>query len=330
MNTAVTSDNAGRGRLLALQTEQLEPGPAAWLADRCELVECAHTDTARLNELLPRAAALIVRTYTQVNTALLDRAPGLKVVARAGVALENIDLGACEARGIRVVHTPGANTRAVVEFVTAFMLDALRPRPCLTQAVPDARWHELRKEHTAKRQLSDLTLGLWGFGRIGSAMARVASALEMRCLYNDLLDIPPARRAGAKPVEPGTLVRESDILSIHVDYRPANRRLVNAKTLSELRSDAVFINTSRGLVVDPAALAQAMRSRHRAVACIDVHDPTEPITPDYPLLGLPNVRLTPHLASGTETAKTNMSWVVRDVWRVLCGEAPEFPASLPS
>jgi len=313
-------------RPVVIQTEQLEPSPAAWLAERCELVVCPYTETERLNGLLGRAEGLIVRTYTKVNRELLAKAPNLKVVARAGVALENIDLGACRERGVQVVHTPGANTRAVVELVTAFMLDALRPRPSLTGPVPAQRWHELRNQMTAPKQLSDLTLGIWGFGRIGSAMARVGAALDMRVIYNDLIEIPERARSGARPVPVPELLAGSDILTVHVDFRPGNRMLVNAEACRQMKPEVVFINTSRGLVVDPGAVASFMRGHPKAQAIIDVHDPDEPIGPRYPLLGIANVRLTPHIASGTETAKTNMSWVVRDVWRILSGEAPEFPA----
>jgi phosphoglycerate dehydrogenase-like enzyme len=313
-------------RPLVVQTEQLEPGPASWLAERCDLVVCPYTETERLHALLGRARGLIVRTYTRVDRGLLARAPELKVVARAGVALENIDLAGCRERGVRVVHTPGANTRAVVELVTAFMLDALRPRKFLSGPVAAPAWHEMRNQLTAPRQLSDLTLGIWGFGRIGSAMARVGAALDMRVIYNDLLEIPEGVRSGARSVPVDELLAEADILTVHVDFRARNRMLVDAEACRRMKPDVVFINTSRGLVVDPAAVAGFMRAHPAARAIVDVHDPDEPIGPGYPLLGIPNIRLTPHIASGTETAKTNMSWVVRDVWRVLSGEEPEFPA----
>ncbi len=313
-------------RPVVVQTEELEPEPAAWLAERCEYIVCPYTDTARLREALARADGLIVRTYTKVTAAFLDQAPRLKVVGRAGVALENIDVPECRRRGIEVVHTPGANTRAVVEYATALMLDALRPRFFLTRAVPSEEWHRVRNQYTVPKQLSDLTLGLWGFGRIGSAMARVGAALGMRVLYNDLLEIPSARRSGAEPVPPERLLADSDIVSIHVDSRPGNRHLVNRAAFARMKDDVVFLNTSRGFVVDPAAVAEFLRSHPKASAWIDVHDPTEPIGPDYPSLGLPNVHIAPHLASGTVTAKTNMSWVVRDIWRVLSGEKPENPA----
>jgi phosphoglycerate dehydrogenase-like enzyme len=315
-------------KALVIQTEELEPGPATWLAERCEYVTCPYTDAPRLKDLLARANGLIVRTYTRVNAALLDQAPRLKVVGRAGVALENIDVPECRRRGIEVVHTPGANTRAVVEYATALILDALRPRFFLQGAVPADEWHRLRNQYTVPKQLSDLTLGLWGFGRIGSAMARVGAAFDMRVLFNDLLEIPREQRFDARHVSTGQLLAQSDIVSIHVDFRPGNKHLVNAAAFAKMKPDVVFINTSRGFVVDPAAVASFFRAYPAASAWLDVHDPTEPIGPDYPSLGLPNVHIAPHLASGTVTAKTNMSWVVKDVWRVLSGERPECPAPI--
>lgn len=313
-------------RPLVIQTEDLDPEPAAWLAERCEYVVCPFDEGPRFGELLGRAEGLVVRTYTQVNRALLARAPRLRVVGRAGVALENIDIAACRERGVEVVHTPSANTRAVVEFVSAVIADATRPRKYLEGAVEPAEWHALRRELIGERELNEMVLGVWGFGKIGSAVARVAAAMEMRAVYNDLLEVPREGRHGAEPVSVERLLGESDILSVHVDYRAQNRHLVNAAALAKCKKDVLFINTSRGFVVDPAALAAFLRANPRARAMIDVHDPMEPIPEGYPLLGVPGARLTPHLASGTARAKRNMSWVVRDVWRVLNGEKPEFAA----
>ncbi|MBX3377643.1 MAG: hypothetical protein KF678_11650 [Phycisphaeraceae bacterium] len=310
---------------LIIQTEDLDPLPAAWLRERADLIHCSHTDLPRFHDLLARAEGLIVRTYTRVNDELLSRAPHLKVVARAGVGLDNIDIPACRARGVEVVHTPGANTRAVVEFVAALLLDALRPRLFIDRPLPLQDWNRLRKELNAPRQLCDLTIGIYGFGRIGREIARLAAALNMRALYTDLLDIPEPARAGATPVPPDRLLRESDIVTVHVDERPSNRHLLNAAAFALLKPDAVFINTSRGFVVDHAALAGFLKANPGAQAMLDVHDP-EPVEATNPLLGLPNAHLSPHIASATDHAKREMSWVVRDVWRVLSGQPPEFPA----
>lgn len=312
-------------RPLVIQTEDLDAGPAAWLRERAELVVCP-ADDPRFPDLLDRAGGMVVRTYTRVDGALLGGAANLRVVGRAGVGLENIDVPACRAKGVEVVHTPGANTRAVVEFVAALLCDALRPRVSVEGPVEPARWHAIRREVVGARQFDELTLGIWGLGRIGSGVARLGAALDMRVIYHDLLEIPPAGRHGAEPVPVDRLLAESDVLTVHVDGRERNRGLVGAGVLARAKKNLLFINTSRGFVVDAAALAAFLRANPRAAAMIDVHDPFEPIPPGYPLLGVPNARLTPHLASGTAAAKRNMSWVVRDVWRVLSGERPEFPA----
>lgn len=309
---------------LALISEDLDAECVAWLAERCEVEKVPASDPG-FPELLARAEALIIRTYTSVTPDFLDRAPNLRVIGRAGVALENVDVPACRQRGIRVVHTPGSNTRAVVEYVTAAILDALRPRLYLdTPPTPD-EWHEIRRTRVARRELNEMTLALWGFGRIGSAMARVGAAMDMRVLYHDIRDVPPEQRHAATPVGLDTLLAEADVLSIHVDYRAANTGILNADALARTKPDALIVNSSRGFVVDAPALAAHLRDTPGATAVLDVHDPHEPIPADYPLLGLPNARLAPHLASGTAKAKRDMSWVVRDVWRVLQGEEPHHP-----
>jgi phosphoglycerate dehydrogenase-like enzyme len=312
-------------RPLVIQTEHLDPAAAAWIAQRCELVRCS-SDDAGFHDLLPRADGLLIRTYTNVNGDMLARAPRLRVVARAGVGLDNVDVGACVARGVVVVSTPGANTRAVVELVAAYMLDALRPRVYLASSLDKEAWNRTRKDLIAPRQLGDLTLGIIGFGRVGSGLARVGAAMDMRVLYNDLIDIPESRRSGATPVGFDRILQEADVLSIHVDGRAENRHLVNAAALDTCKPSVVLVNTSRGFVVDPHALAAFLKLHAGAAAILDVHDP-EPFGPDYPLLGLPNVRLTPHIGAATTTAHANMSWVVKDLWRVLSGEKPEHPAT---
>ena len=312
-------------RHLVIQTEDLDAEAAAWLGERCEVVRCA-PDQHGFEELLGRAGGLVIRTYTRVNAAMLAKAPKLRVVGRAGVGLENVDVAACRARGVEVVHTPGANTRAVVEFVTALMLDALRPRMQLIRPLEGEHWHQIRREFVARRELSELTLGVYGLGRIGAQVARVGRALEMRVIYCDLREIAAGERQGAEPVTRERLLEESDVLSVHVDGRAGNAGLLGAEAFARMRGNVTFVNTSRGFVVDAGALAAFLREHPAAQALIDVHDPQEPFGAAYPLLNLPNARLYPHLASGTAAAKRNMSWVVRDVWRVLEGERPEFPA----
>lgn len=315
------SDDRPPARQLVIQTEDLAPEASAWLGERCEIVRCA-TDDLQAKDLLQNANALVVRTYTQVNAALLERCPKLKVVGRAGVGLDNIDLDACKAHGVRVVHTPGANTQAVVEFVTAMLCDGLRPRCFLDapmQSLDD--WQSLRKELVAHRQIGDLTLGVIGLGRIGSRVAQVGQALGMRVVYCDISDKGFDPQRLTLPL----LCAQADVISVHVDGRPDNRNILGSDAFGRMKSDVVFINTSRGMVVDETACAEFMINHPAACAMLDVTDP-EPFTETSPLLDIDNVHISPHIAGATASAKLAMSWVVRDVWRVLQGQEPEQPA----
>jgi len=309
-------------------TETLAPRCADWLAERANVTWCDPDDPSTLDAALPTAEALVIRTYTQVDPALLDRAPKLRVVGRAGVGLDNVDLEACRSRGIAVVYTPDANTQAVVEYVLAVMLDTLRPRGDMDASTDADAFHAMRKTLVGT-QLDQLTLGIVGFGRIGKRLGAVAHAIGMNLRVNDLLPEVELRKAVAYPfdyVDKPRLWTESDIVTLHVDGRAANRRMIDARVFAQLKPDAMFINAARGMLIDHAALADWAGSHPDARAILDVHDP-EPPPPDHPLHGLPNVRLLPHLASRTDIAMENMSWVVRDVIAVLTGDPPTFPAA---
>jgi phosphoglycerate dehydrogenase-like enzyme len=309
---------------MALITEHLDADAAGWLGQRCRVVSCAVTD-AGFAAALAQAEALVIRTYTVVDGAMLAGAPRLKVVGRAGVGLDNIDVAACRARGIEVVYTPDANTQAVVEYVVALMLDALRPRITINRAIDQREWNRIRANTLGQRQLGELTIGLLGLGRVGQGVARVMAALGARVLYNDLVRIDPEQRWGAQPASVEELFASADVLSIHVDGRESNRGFVSTGMMARMKPEVLVVNTARGFVVDNWALAEFMRNNSRAMAMLDVHEP-EPFGADYSMLGLPNVRLYPHLASRTATAMRNMSAVVHDVWAVLEGRVPCFPA----
>lgn len=307
-------------RPIVIVTEALTAEPLAWLGERAEVIH-AEPGTPEFEHHRNKAVGMVVRTYTTVDDALLASMPALRVVGRAGVGLDNIDLDACAARGIRVEHTPDANTDAVVEFVTALMLDAIRPRVGLDRAIDQGEWNGLRADLVAPRQLAGSTLGVLGFGRIGSRMARVGRALNMRVVYHDLVEIDPKQRGGADPVGMDELLGSSDVLSVHVDGRATNRGLLDQHAFGKMKDDVIFVNTSRGFVVDAEACADFMRARPGAQALLDVHEP-EPLPIEHPLLMLPNVYLTPHIASATLRAKDAMSWVVRGVWERLREPVP--------
>ncbi len=310
-------------------SEHLDERSAEWLDARVRLVRQSHEDAAAFARELGDAAGLVVRTYTRVDAKLLAQAPKLKVVGRAGVGLDNVDLDACRAAGVRVVYTPDANTQAVVEYVWGLILDAVRPRANLDGYVAPPKFHDMRKQHIG-RQLDQMVLGILGMGRIGRRMAAVAHAIGMRVLYNDLLTRRELNLPEGEPsafVDKATLYAESDVLTIHTDGRADNRHLIDAAVLRQLRRDCLLINAARGMLIDNAALADWARAVESSggAAILDVHDP-EPPADDYVLFGRPNVRLLPHLASRTPEAMANMSWVVRDVAAVLEGGEPKYPA----
>jgi len=326
MNESNASNPVQSEQPIVVLCEPIAPAPKAWLETQVQLIEPNAQSPHELFPHLTNADALIVRTYTIVNTELLDHAPNLKVIARAGVGLDNIDLKACKARSIRVVHTPSANTSAVVEYVTQTMLNALRSITTVSNPSTDQHWHTLREKSITPKTCVGTRLGIVGFGKIGSSLARVASALGMEVVYHDLKDIDECDRHGAVPMSLDELANAASVISVHVDARAANHHLLTDDFFSKLKPDTILINTSRGMVIDPIAAASFARSNPQSSLILDVHDP-EPIAPYSPLLGLPNVMLTPHIAAGTRSAKENMSWVVRDILRVLKGDEPDFPAN---
>ncbi len=268
------------------------------------------------------ADALVVRTYTQVNEALLAAAPRLKVVGRAGVALENIDVPACRARGVEVVHTPEANTLAVVDYTIRMIIEMNRHFWPMTGYLPPEEFHKARKR-VFGRFLSGLTLGIVGCGRIGSRVGRAAAGLGMRVLYNDILDIRVDYQAEA--TDKATLYSSSDIVTIHVPITELTRGMIDSAALSQFKSGSQFINAARGPCVNYADLGDAIRSGRISAAAIDCHDP-EPPPADYPLFGLDNVILTPHVAARVPDAVQRMCDVVHDIVAVLAGRPAKYPA----
>ena len=238
---------------IAVVTEGSDPAPLDWLRQRMRVVEIRTTDPG-FAAALASADALLVRTYTKVDDALLDRSPKLKVVARGGVGLENIDVPACRRRGIQVVYTPDANTLAVGDYVFGAMLQLLRSWAAFSQAAYSSAEFKRIRDTVRGRQLNELTLGVLGMGRVGRRVGHIAAnGFGMRVLYNDLLDVSAKLDFPAEPVDKDRLYREADVLTIHVDMRPGNANLVGANQLALLKQGALVINSSRGEVLDAAS-----------------------------------------------------------------------------
>ncbi|MFP4053963.1 MAG: NAD(P)-dependent oxidoreductase [Phycisphaerae bacterium] len=300
-------------------SEPLNESSVDYLRQRGEVIR---TTPEEVHNVIGSADGLVVRTYTQVNDELLDKAPNLKVVGRAGVALENIDIPACRARGVEVVHTPAANTLAVVDYTMRMIIELNRRFPTFDSPMEPEEFHQSRK-FVYGRFLSGATLGIVGAGRIGSRVGRAAVGLGMKVLYNDILDIELDYPAQA--VDKDTLYAHSDIVTIHVPLTDRTEKFINAESLAKFKPGAQFINCARGQCVDYAALAEAMKSGAVSAAAVDCHDP-EPPKPNYPMFGVDNAILTPHIAARVPDAVQRMCDVVHDVVRVLEGERPEYPA----
>jgi phosphoglycerate dehydrogenase-like enzyme len=214
----------------------------------------------------------------------------------------------------------------VGDFVFGSLLQLLRPWAFFREKAYDPGEFKRIRNTVRGKQLNELTIGILGMGRVGRRVGHIgANGFGMRVIYNDLIDVQETLDFPASSVDKPTLYREADILSLHVDMRPGNENLVGREQLALMKPSAVLINTSRGEVLDAGALADAIRGNKLAGAALDVFWP-EPPEPDFPLLGLENVLLTPHLAARTFTAIENMSWVVRDVVAVLEGRIPKYPA----
>ena len=270
--------------------------------------------------LVRGADAVIVGGDPVTDRVLASAGPGLRVVAKHGVGVDNIDLDAAAARGIVVTSAPGANTDAVAEMTIALLLALWRGIPGADRAMRDRRWAP-----ALGRQAAGRTLGIIGLGRIGRAVALLARSLGMRVTAYDIVE--DAAFAAAQGVRYETLedvLREADAVSVHTPLTEQTRGLLGARELGWMRPDAVLINVARGGVVDEDALAEALASGRLAAAAVDVFTQEPPWA--SPLLGLENVILTPHVAAYTREAMANVDrMVAADVAAVLRGEAPGHP-----
>ncbi len=265
---------------------------------------------ADLLGLLDEAPALIVRNRTQVDAELLAAAPRLRVVGRLGVGLDNIDVPACQARGIEVIPATGANALAVAEYVLATVMTLLRGATLSSAEVAAGKWP--RPRLSEGRETAGRTLGLVGFGGIGQLTARLAKGIGMRVVACDSLlpaDAPAWAESGVARRELDQLLAEADAVSLHLPLTESTRGLMNAERIGRMKAEAVLINTARGGIVDEAALAEALRSGKLAGAALDVFD-HEPLPADSPLATAPNLILTPHIGGVTRESNTRVSTLI--------------------
>lgn len=303
-----------------LVTDGMDPTALATLRAAHE-VDAQDLDAKGLLAAIPACHALIVRSRTKVTKEILSRGTQLKVVGRAGVGVDNIDVEEATARRIIVVNAPTASTVSVAELALGHMVSLLRHLPEADLSVRSGRWERARFEG---RELFGKTLGLLGSGRIGAEVAKRAQAFGMHVIsYDPYLAPEVAEGIGVRLVSKDQLFRDADVLSVHAALTSETRGLVGGAQLAKMKRHAVLVNCARGEIVDDGALAEALRSGTIAGAAIDVYG-KEPPT-GSPLLSAPNVVFTPHLGASTAEAQARAGSIVADqVLKVLAGKRPDF------
>jgi D-3-phosphoglycerate dehydrogenase / 2-oxoglutarate reductase len=298
----------------------VDPALVAGVLDgRCRFV------TAPGEAELAAAAGAIVRADTRVDRALLDRAPGLKVIARTGVGTDLVDVPAATARGIAVVITPGAGAAAVAEGAIGMALHLVKRFGPLTTLVREGRWAE--RGAVPVGDLDGATLGVVGYGRIGRRAAALGAAFGMRILAYDPVSEPPGDVPGdVHSADLGDLAAHSDVITLHVPLNDQTRHLVGDAFLARVKPGAVLVNCSRGGLIDADAVWRALAAGRLSGVGLDVFDPEPP--GHHPLFSHPDVVLTPHLMglSRRATAAT-FTAAARGVLDVLAGREPQAVAN---
>ncbi|HOY35253.1 MAG TPA: hydroxyacid dehydrogenase [Piscinibacter sp.] len=293
-------------------TEFMDAPAVAQLAAKHEVLYDATLvdDAPRLLAEAAKADAIVVRNRTQVRGALLEALRRCKVVGRLGVGLDNIDVAACEQRGMAVIPATGANALSVAEYVVGTAMLLLRGAYQSSAAVAAGQWP--RTALSSGREIAGKTLGLIGFGSIGQLTASLARALGMTVIAFDAMmdeDHPAFAAVGARCTGLDEVIRSADVLSLHVPLVESTRGLFDAARIASMKPGAVLINTARGGILDEVAVAAALKSGQLGGAAIDVFG-TEPLPAAPHFQGCPNLLLTPHVAGLTAEANERVSSLI--------------------
>jgi D-3-phosphoglycerate dehydrogenase len=301
---------------------------AARAQGQLEVVECCGAPPAELHAALAEAAALIVRSGTRVTAELIEVAPRLRVIGRAGIGVDNIDVPAATRKGIVVMNTPGGNNVTTAEHALSMLLALARSIPQATASMKAGRWE---KNRFMGSEVCNKTLGIIGIGNIGALVADRAQGLKMKVIaYDPFITEAKAHQLGVELVDLDELYTRADFISIHTPLTPETRNLIDAAAIAKMKRSARLINCARGGIVDEAALADALREGRLAGAALDVFE-QEPPPPDLPLLQLDRVVCTPHLGAATDEAQVNVAIaVVEQVVDFLLHNATRNAVNVPS
>ncbi len=291
-----------------LITDGLEESGQAMLRAQVQVEDRSGITASELRSILPEFDALIVRSRTRVTAELLEHAERLKVIGRAGVGVDNIDLEAARARNIIVVNAPLATTVAVAELTLGLLLATARAIPRADAAMKQGKW--LKKELEGI-ELQGKTLGLIGFGRIGREVAHRALAFGMRILaYDPLIPEDAIRQANAIPCSLEEVLQRSDFISLHLPLTNETRNLISTQAFAQMKPGVRLICTARGGIVDEEALLQALKEGKVAAAALDVFAQEPPALNE--LISHPNLVATPHIGAQTVEAQTRAAEMIAE------------------
>lgn len=273
-------------------------------------------------------ADMFVTHLAPLSAAMMDRLPGLRFVAVSRGGPVNIDMEAARERAIRVVNTPGRNAGAVAEFTIGAILAQTRNITRGHDALRAGEWRgDLYRADLAGDELSELTVGVVGYGAVGARVVKLLKAFGCRVLVCDPCVQLSAGdvRDGVRLVDMDILLAEADIVTLHARVTPETTGFIDAKAFARMKKGATFVNTARGPLVDYDALYDALKSGHLRGAMLETFA-VEPTPPDWPLLSLPNVTLTPHIAGASlKTIRVAAAQVADEVERYLAGKPPTNP-----
>jgi len=302
---------------VVLIADKLAESTVAALGDQVEVRWVDGPDRPKLLAAVPEADALLVRSATTVDAEVLDAAPKLKIVARAGVGLDNVDVKTATERGVLVVNAPTSNIHSAAEHAMALLLSAARQIPAADASLREHAW---KRSSFSGTEIFGKTVGVVGLGRIGQLVAQRLAAFEAHIVaYDPYVSAARAAQLGIELLSLDELLGRADFISVHLPKTPETAGLIDKDALAKTKPGVIIVNAARGGLVDEAALADAVASGHVRAAGLDVYS-KEPCT-DSPLFELPEVVVTPHLGASTEEAQDRAGTdVAASVKLALAGE----------
>ena len=316
----------GQHRPRVLVTREVFDETLAYIAEHCEVDSNQEDMALTRDELAQRLAdkeGVVCSLTDRIDADLLERCPRLKVVANMAVGYNNIDVPACSARGILATNTPGVLDDSTADLAWTLMLGAARRVTEVERYIRQGDWKGWRLKQWLGIDVHHATLGIVGMGRIGRAIARRARGFDMRVLYHNRKPVAESVELELKTswVSLDELLRQSDFVVLQVPYTPQTHHLIGAAELAKMKPDAILVNSTRGGVVDDAALVSALRKRAIRAAGLDVFENEPNLNPGF--LELDNVVLAPHIGSSTEATRRAMAMTAaKNAIAVLTGGRP--------